>query len=554
MVKAELNYNPYLLETKILFNAQPPKINSQVEKYQVLPLQQWLPQLPGVFYAEMNGYDFDLDFSGTALDFSQLKTALEAAKVTTETRVKPNGLTEPAMVRLNFKNELAPVAIKEQALATLLIWLAENPNRQFDYASFHEQNLDFFESPYSLVTIWGGNLTNPYAVDDVVVQNAQTLADLPEDLTNTPVVFFVDETTSPQLLDYVTELRRRRKGMEQQLFFWVQLSDTEKMRRTIHDQGIEKPQLVQGLDDPLIQDYLALYPRTVYVRQAIRLLQKEQRELQQKLTAVQESVMAQSQDGHHQLDQLTDDLRQLDLVDRRFVQRNAEPVPKEWLLAKNQLLIRVKSWEKNKTRLTNDNQAQKFATRYQAELLQALSEFTQTIRQSLQTALGNIGSKAVLTYQSAPQNDHFVAATGTMAPLPAPVLPDLTSAFLAAKSVMYTRQPEKLFGLPKLLNKEKSSAALTPNVTYELNEWRNHALAALDPITNQILTTAEATLHDAENQISAAYDAHLQQRIAAGLVAKAGAINKLSAYEKMIQNDADWLHTLTDQLDQIERG
>ena len=83
MVKAELNYNPYLLETKILFNAQPPKINSQVEKFQAMPLQKWLPQLPVVFYAEMNGYDFDLDFSGTALDFSQLKSALEAAKVTT---------------------------------------------------------------------------------------------------------------------------------------------------------------------------------------------------------------------------------------------------------------------------------------------------------------------------------------------------------------------------------------------------------------------------------------------------------------------------------------
>lgn len=34
MVKVELNYNPYLLETSIKFNGQEPRINSLVEKFQ----------------------------------------------------------------------------------------------------------------------------------------------------------------------------------------------------------------------------------------------------------------------------------------------------------------------------------------------------------------------------------------------------------------------------------------------------------------------------------------------------------------------------------------
>lgn len=76
MVKAELSYNPYLLETKIKFNNQMPRINSLVEKYQDKSLQNWISIIPQVFYDEMNGYDFELDFSGTRLDFEELRRSL----------------------------------------------------------------------------------------------------------------------------------------------------------------------------------------------------------------------------------------------------------------------------------------------------------------------------------------------------------------------------------------------------------------------------------------------------------------------------------------------
>ena len=33
MVNAELQHNPYLLETEVKFNGQEPKINSQIEKF-----------------------------------------------------------------------------------------------------------------------------------------------------------------------------------------------------------------------------------------------------------------------------------------------------------------------------------------------------------------------------------------------------------------------------------------------------------------------------------------------------------------------------------------
>ena len=41
MIKVELNYNPYLLETKVKFNGLEPRINSLAEKFCGEPLQKW---------------------------------------------------------------------------------------------------------------------------------------------------------------------------------------------------------------------------------------------------------------------------------------------------------------------------------------------------------------------------------------------------------------------------------------------------------------------------------------------------------------------------------
>ena len=81
MVKAELSYNPYLQETEIRFNGQSPRINSHVEKYLDKKLQTWIHKLPYIFRDEMNGYGFELEFSGTELDYEELKRSFSDAGV-----------------------------------------------------------------------------------------------------------------------------------------------------------------------------------------------------------------------------------------------------------------------------------------------------------------------------------------------------------------------------------------------------------------------------------------------------------------------------------------
>ena len=134
MVKVELNYNPYLLETNIKFNGQMPRINSLVEKYQQNTLQTWVDKMPSIFYDEMNGYDFELEFTGTKSDCDDVKEAFLKAGV------------DETLVTVFHKNELDCRYSKMQLIIKLLKWLENNRNRRFDYELFMEKNEEFFHN------------------------------------------------------------------------------------------------------------------------------------------------------------------------------------------------------------------------------------------------------------------------------------------------------------------------------------------------------------------------------------------------------------------------
>ena len=124
MVKAELQYNPYKLSTSIRFNGQTPRVNSLVEKYQTGSLRDWVGMIPKVFYDEMNGYDFDLEFSGTVLDYEELKSAFLRAGVSEDN------------VRIFLKNEIDSRKDTADKILKTIEWLDANRDSYFDSYRF----------------------------------------------------------------------------------------------------------------------------------------------------------------------------------------------------------------------------------------------------------------------------------------------------------------------------------------------------------------------------------------------------------------------------------
>ena len=107
MIIAELKYNPYTQTTVAKFNGQEPKINSRIEKYYGKPLMDWIEDVPQIFYDEMNGYDFHLDFIGTESDYRELSDLF-----------KRRGIDDT--VQLNNKKTLAPTDDKLDKIKELV--------------------------------------------------------------------------------------------------------------------------------------------------------------------------------------------------------------------------------------------------------------------------------------------------------------------------------------------------------------------------------------------------------------------------------------------------
>lgn len=141
MISAELEHNPYLLETDVKFNGQSPKINSQIEKYENQLLSDWVKNVPKIFYDEMNGYDFEFFFSGTEYDFQKLNQAFAQAGVTQE------------QVRLIMRNELEDAEVKSNEIKGMIDWLRLERNRQFDFDTFYDVNKGLFEETFSCVLV-----------------------------------------------------------------------------------------------------------------------------------------------------------------------------------------------------------------------------------------------------------------------------------------------------------------------------------------------------------------------------------------------------------------
>ncbi|WP_139182192.1 MULTISPECIES: hypothetical protein [unclassified Ruminococcus] len=140
MIKAELYYNPYLMEIDVRFNGQPPHINSLIEKYQNKPLQDWIDAVPQIFHDEMNGYYFELDFSGTALDCDEVRETFRRA-----------GVSENE-VPVFLKNELESREEKIGRIDELLVWLDENRYRRFDVEAFRKDNSELFDEDYPCIS------------------------------------------------------------------------------------------------------------------------------------------------------------------------------------------------------------------------------------------------------------------------------------------------------------------------------------------------------------------------------------------------------------------
>ena len=101
-------------------------------------------------------------------------------------------------VRLFLKNELEDADTKCTEIKNLLCWLKEHRNRRFDWEIFWNINKELFANKYTYIVI-GGAVTEVND-DDIVVEQVRGEEELEGTvLTNTPILFWVEETSMKKI-------------------------------------------------------------------------------------------------------------------------------------------------------------------------------------------------------------------------------------------------------------------------------------------------------------------------------------------------------------------
>lgn len=540
MVNAELQHNPYLLETEVKFNGQNPKINSQIEKYENKLLADWVKDVPRMFYDEMNGYDFDLFFSGTEYDFQKLQQTFISMGVT------------PDQVRLIMRNELEDAEIKSNEIRNLIEWLKENRNRQFDFDDFYDANRGLFEETFSCIVIRENDevpedssftLENVKSVDEIAGTN----------LTYVPVVFVIETETIQLFRNDLLTLLERKDVEQKQLFFCISPAmDKEYVVRFISDLGIEEPQLISHIDDGNVATYIKNYPMVAYVGEVIHVLENEVNALDDRLKAKNEQSAIENAEVYEQISALEDVIEKIKASDLRFVDLDNYSGGNHFNDLKTDLEDLIRKWKSRKTKIVGDVEIDRNSTEYEQELARYLNEFYRKAIEHFEFEKGRIEREFNEIYLKQPLDPDYKPEGLDIA------IPDNVGV-KGIKSALMELQEERYEEKADFLDFFKAKSSTEPKelvrvVTCYLEQWREKAIELMIPVVEQYISESQRNLKEYYDELARIYHTKLSQLHDFKVNEKTGIASQLSEDERMLQDDNDWLVVIKDKLARIERG
>ena len=540
MVNAELQHNPYLLETEVKFNGQEPKINSQIEKFENKLLADWVRDVPRMFYDEMNGYDFDLFFSGTEYDFQKLQQTFISLGVT------------PDQVRLIMRNELEDAEIKSNEIRDLIEWLRKNRNRQFDFDDFCDANRSLLEETFSCIVIRGKDevpedltftLENVKSVDEIAGTN----------LTYVPVVFVIEAETIQLFRNDLLALLGRKDVEQNQLFFCISPAmDKEYVVRFISDLGIEEPQIISQIDDGNVATYIKNYPMVAYVGEVIRVFEDEVNTLDDHLKAKNEQSAIENAEVYEQISELEHVIEKVKVSDMRFVDLDNYSVGNRFNDLKTELEEMIRKWKSRKTKVVGDVEIDRNSTEYEQELARYLGEFYRKAIEHFGFEKERIEREFSEIYLRQPLDSEYKPEGLEV------TIPDNVEVN-GIKSVLLELQEERYEEKTDFLDFFKAKSSTEPKelvrvVTCYLEKWREKAIELVIPVVEQYISESQENLKGYYDELARKYHAKLSELHELKVNEKNGIASQLSEDERMLQADNDWLVVIKDQLARIERG
>lgn len=542
MIKIELEYNPYLLETKILFNGQKPRINSLVEKFANVKLQKWIKKIPKIFFDEMNGYDFEIEFSGTEADYWELVYTFREQNITED------------QVRIFHKNLLNCRTEKVKNICELLSWMEINRSRIFDFQDFKDINNETLDQTYPYILLQG-NIPKEEEMKNSSV-SIECISEVDElkttDLSDIPITVCISRGNAAAFQNSVKALIARDDIEEGQLFFLIDpVLDNKKIKRIIYDIGIKECNEITKIDDARVRRYIEIFPMTDYIHKNILLFQKKINELSEHLEKESKECETENKETHAEIDKCDEILEKLKTVHYRLVNRDNLEIPYNWIEINNGLERKISSWRKRKTKIIDEAEAAAASEMFEQELNGYFNDFINIITAAANRTIQEINEELFSYCEGAGFDNDYQS--------------------MKSKMLSWDKNFERIFIADILMHEFKEENANQQadlfkvlfgggidndsnelQRVYYMEAWRSRALEIIKPKREDLTQQLFKVVCDYEYQNAQDYIEHTKELIEAQNSIRNRAVSRLSDKERLLQADVEWLTNVQDKLKEIE--
>lgn len=557
MVSAELAHNPYLLETTARFNNHAPKVNSAIERFEGRPLVDWANEIPQTYRDEMNGFDFDLYFTGTEADYERMVSAfVEQGIVVLEESSfddgvpSAKGMPENA-VRVIHDGGFEDVGTKRREIANLIEWLDSHRNRWFEYDEFINQNTESLDElvPYIIINKGSLQLDMPF----VSVETVDSVQDLSgTELANTPVLFMVDPSNRERFRNELVDVKNRRDVEDRQLFFLIHPSlNQDQVVRVISDLGVKDPQVVVKPDDPIVSQYIDDYPSMDFVRGAIRVLREAFDATKGTLAEFAAESVKTTQSRGEEIAELDLEIeyhkRARRLIEETVAFNKQQEIDGLYQDFENRIL----SWRNRKTGATGHDDIQKAASEFVYDIRGWMSALDTDIVTVMQADKEWIDKTMTGLYYSAGITHDFDPGIKSPSFQHNINLPKLFDAFMSQTGTEKVAPKGDFFGLFGSGGKADAPEEEVEIASFDV--WRFTARGMIMPIVRRVETTCKQELSEYHESLVKAYSQQLAVLAEQLIEDKKLATAMLSDAERLLEEDKDWLSEFENRLLTIER-
>ncbi len=543
MIKTELEYNPYLNETKIKFNGNEPRINSLVEKHLKSKLQSWIKNVPRIFHDEMNGYDFDFLFSGTELEFEELKKAFADAKVTEEE------------VKLIHINKLESRNEKLERIENLLNWLKNKNSVRFDFDDFLERNKELINDEYHYIVLHA-DFQNVYNLEKRYIK-PDSIMDINElintDLSNTPILFYINQNALSLLQNELKVLLSREDVVIDQLFFYVDQDLSESfVKRTLIDLGIKEPQILKTVDDKLVIKYMEVCPITKYISEMINLFKHTYSTIEKVLEAESEKVAITNKSVHAKINQLDESMEYLRKAVEFFENKDELYLIDSYQFLKTNYYKKISKWKSRKTKVNSSADAEKDALDLVQNVFKWLDEFKEELCAKEEAIRADIYQIRNEWYISGRHNlDYQSKVCLRECEINMSIDEKLAEELIGMKHEEWVVPDKGL--LAQIFNTSEVEEEPVLQTTWFMSEWKEYINNIVIPIIESYILDSITRIFDYAIALEEDYKKSLKEMLNDEMNEKDNLVSQLSAEERQLEVDFNWLKEFEDQLMKIER-